>query len=78
MQGERSCAGSGLEELAVAGGLVASESVQNIVWRNYNKGMHFHKLVVEALIHILVKDYTGNNLMTTDNLVQITEVTIEQ
>ena len=35
---------------------MASESVQNIVWRNYNKGMHFHKLVVEALIHILLKD----------------------
>ena len=52
----KSCAGSGLEELDVAGGVVASESVQNIVWRNYNKGMHFHKLVVEALIHIQLKD----------------------
>ena len=78
MNMERSCADSGLEELAVAGQLVAPESVQNMVWKNYNRGIHFHKLVVEALIHILVKDYTGHNLMTTDNLVQITEVTIEQ
>ena len=32
MHGERSCAGSGLEELAVAGGLVASESVQSTLF----------------------------------------------
>ena len=44
---QKSCAGSGLEELAVAGGLVASESVQNIVWKNYNRGKHLHKQVVE-------------------------------
>ena len=57
---------------------MASESVQNIVWRNYNKGMNFHRLVVEALIHILLEDYTGHNPRTTDNLVHITEVTTEQ
>ena len=49
MHGERSCAGSGLEELAVAGGLVASESVQNIVWRNYNKGMQYKVHCMEKL-----------------------------
>ena len=57
---------------------MTSESVQNIVWKNYNRGINFHKMVVEALIHILVKDYTGHNLMTTDNLMHITEVTTEQ
>ena len=49
MHGERSCGGSGLEELAVAGGLVASESVQNIVWRNYNKGMQYKVHYMEKL-----------------------------
>ena len=50
MHGERSCAGSGLEELAVAGGLVASESVQNIVWRNYNKGMQIQSTLHGKII----------------------------
>ena len=54
MHGE-SCAGSRLEELAVAGGLVASESVQNIIWRNYNKGMQYKVHCMEKLNAMCIK-----------------------
>ena len=72
-------AGSGIEESAVAGGLVASGSVQStLLGKHYNRGMYLHKLIAEALLHILFKLCIANNPMTNDNLMHITKITTEE
>ncbi|XP_063222022.1 uncharacterized protein LOC134530774 isoform X1 [Bacillus rossius redtenbacheri] len=71
--------GSGIEELAVAAGVVAVGSLsQALSGKHYNRAMRLHKLIAEALIHMLTQSYIENHPDILEGLEQVVDISTEK
>lgn len=72
-------AGSGIEELAIASGLIAPGSIQKaITGKHYNRAMRLHKLTAEALLQILLENVVEEDNSILNDVKQIVELKSEQ
>lgn len=71
-------AGSGIEELAVATGVVAAGSVmQALSGKHYNRAMRLHKLIAEALLRIMIERCVENHPGILQDLEYVLHITTE-
>lgn len=70
--------GSGIEELAVAAGVIAAGSVKHALsGKHYNRAMRLHKIIADALLQMLIKKCAENHPEFFKGLEHVLDITTE-